>query len=102
MLHLYERDENLKQKRYYLRYLGGFIGDETTMKEFVREKVKNWQAKIQLLSAAANFCPHESFSVFSKSVQTEWKFLMRVVPGCDEILKPLEDSIKKPVHINHN
>ena len=76
------------------RYLGGFIGDKTTMKEFVPEKSKNWQAKIQLLSAAANSCPHESFSVFTKSVQAEWNFLMRVVPGCDEFLKPLEDSIK--------
>ena len=64
------------------------------MKEFVHEKIKNWQAKIQLLSAAANFCPHESFSVFTKSVQAEWNFLMRVVPGCDEVLKPLEDSKK--------
>ena len=76
------------------RYLGGFIGNKTTMKEFVHKKIKNWQAKIQLLSAAANFCPQESFSVFAKSVQAEWNFLMRVVPGCDEFLKPLEDSIK--------
>ena len=63
------------------------------MKEFAHE-IKNWQANIQLLSAAANFCPHESFSVFTKSVQAEWNFLMRVVPGCDEFLKPIEDSIK--------
>ena len=76
------------------RYLGGFLGDKTTMKEFVHEKIKNWQAKIQLLSAAANFCPHGIFSVFTKSVQAEWIFLMRVVQGCDEFLKPLEDSIK--------
>ena len=76
------------------RYLGGFIGDKTTMKEFVHEKIKNWQAKIQLLGAAASFYPHESFSVFTKSVQAEWNFFMRVVPGCDEFLKPLEDSTK--------
>ena len=65
------------------------------MKEFVNEKIRNWQAKIQLLSAAANFFPHESLSVFTKSVQAEWNFLIRVVPGGDEFLKPLEDSIKK-------
>ena len=64
------------------------------MKEFVHEKIRNWQAKIQLLIAAANF-PHESLSVFTKSVQAEWNFLIRVVPGGDEFLKPLEDSIKK-------
>ena len=74
------------------RYLGGFIGDETSMKEFFHEK--KWQAKIQLLSAAANFCPHESFSVFTKSGQAEWTFLMRVLLGCDEFLEPLEDSIE--------
>ena len=64
------------------------------MREFVHEKVKNWQAKIQLLSAAANFSPHASFSVFTKSVRAERILLKRVVPGCDEFLKPLEDSIK--------
>ena len=32
--------------------------------------------------------------MFTKSVQAEWTVLMRVVPGCDEFLKPLEDSIK--------
>ena len=63
------------------------------MKEFAHE-TKNWQAKIQILSAKANFCSHESFSVFTKSVLAEWNFLMRVVPGCDEFLKPIEDSIK--------
>ena len=46
------------------------------------------------MSAAANFCPHESFPVFTKSVQAEWNFLLRVVPGCDEFFKPLEDSLK--------
>ena len=71
------------------RYVEGFIGDETTLKAFVHEKIKNWQAKMQLLSTAANFCPQESFSVFTKSVQSEWKFLMGVDPGCDEFLKPL-------------
>ena len=54
------------------------IGAETTMKEIVHKKIKNWQAKIQILSAAADFCPHESFSVFTKSVQAEWNFLERV------------------------
>ena len=76
------------------RYLGSFIGDETTMKESVQEKTKNWQVKSQLLSLAANFYPHESFSVLTKSVQAKRNSLMRVVPCCDKFLKPLEDSIK--------
>ena len=46
------------------------------------------------LSATANCCPHESFSVFKKSVQAEWNFLMRIVPSCDDFLKPLDDSIE--------
>ena len=98
-------DTTLSQKSFLIvhpDHLGGFIGDKTTMKEFVHEKIKNWQTKIQFLSAAANSCPHDSFSVFTKSVQAEWNFLIRVVPGCDEFLKPLENSIKKPVHIHRN
>ena len=63
------------------------------MKEFVHEKIKKWQAKIQLMSTAGNFCP-QSLSKFTKSVQAEWNFLMRVVPECNEFLIPLEDSIK--------
>ena len=35
------------------RYLEGFIGDKTTLKAFVHKKIKNWQAKMQLFSAAA-------------------------------------------------
>ena len=30
------------------RYLGGFVGDETTTKKFVYKKNQNWQAKIQI------------------------------------------------------
>ena len=56
------------------RDLGGFIDDETTMKEFVHEKIKNWHTEIQILSAAANFCPNESFLVFTKSVQPNTVF----------------------------
>ena len=63
------------------------------MKEFVHEKIKKWQAKIQLMSTAGDFCP-QSLSKFTKSVQAEWNFLMRVVPECNEFLIPLKDSIK--------
>ena len=44
------------------RHLAGFIGDQITLKEFVHEKIKNWHARIQLLSTAVVFCPRASFT----------------------------------------
>uniref|UniRef100_A0A0K6SA22 Uncharacterized protein n=1 Tax=Chromera velia CCMP2878 TaxID=1169474 RepID=A0A0K6SA22_9ALVE len=43
---------------------------------------------------AAEFAPHEAYATCSKSLQHEWKFVARVVPGAGEQMGQLEGIIR--------
>ena len=48
------------------RYLGGFIGKESELAEFLAKKIENWRAKVLALTEAYDACPHEAYSVLTK------------------------------------
>ena len=57
------------------RFLGGFIGDQETTKQFLHNKITGWVNN--LLKAAASQ-PQAAFSAVSKSMQFEWSYLQRI------------------------
>ena len=87
------------------RFPGGVIGDHSGKVLFVNEKVEKWSKAIQLLSSVAKQQPQAAFIGFTKSLQHEWTFLQRVVPGCGPLLSGTEDSIRShfiPSLFGHN
>ena len=44
-------------------------------------------------TSIANEHPHEAFSAFSRSLQAEWNFILRIVPGAAEIMERVEKEI---------
>ena len=52
------------------------------------------ERKILILCKALDYCPHEAFSAFTKSVHAEKNFMKKTEYNSEEFLQPLEDSIK--------
>ena len=48
---------------------------------------------IKVLSDVATAQPQLAYAAFTKSLQHEWAFLMRVVPGCGPLFQELEHAI---------
>ncbi|GAX17715.1 hypothetical protein FisN_UnNu087, partial [Fistulifera solaris] len=78
----------------YARYLGGFIGDRSYLGEWLCPKIEAWISKVEALSMVARTEPQAAYAAFTISLQNEWAYIQRVVPGCEEFLKPLEVALR--------
>lgn len=76
------------------RYLGGFIGTEEESRQHVMDKVKDWEAAVGELTKVAWKEPQAAFSGFTRSLQSEWTFIQRVLPDMDSCFLPLAESIR--------
>ena len=59
------------------RYLGGYVGDETGLKNFTNDKVKGWVSCVERVAEAAVHQPQALNAVLVKSIQAEWSLFQR-------------------------
>ena len=71
------------------RFLGGFIGDHESTKQFLDNKITGWVNNLLKLSIAAESQPQAAFAALSKSMQFEWFYLQRILPSCEEAFTPI-------------
>ena len=76
------------------RHLRAVIGSALFKSNYVRGRVDEWVASVDVLSKIAVSQPHAAHSVFVHRLQAKWGFLMRTVPNLSEQMQPLEDAIR--------
>ena len=77
------------------RYLGGFIGSEGALKEWVLPKVEGWVHGVQTLARFAKRYPQSAYAGLAMSLQSEWQYLQRVTPGVSAHFAPIERAIRE-------
>ena len=77
------------------RHLGAAVGTLDFQYEYVQEKIKTWIECIKKLAFIANTEPHAAFTPYTHSLQCQWTFLCRTMPGNAQWFEPLEDAIRK-------
>ncbi|KAL7502374.1 hypothetical protein ACHAXN_001333, partial [Cyclotella atomus] len=77
-----------------LRYLGGFIGGNVDKLDWVKNKVKGWVDGVKILASVARRFPQTAFAGKTISLQNEWQYVMRTVPGIAALFDPLEKEIR--------
>jgi hypothetical protein len=75
------------------RYVGGFVGSEAMLERWIDPKVKKWVAGIEILARIASRFPQTAYAGLVSSLQAEWQYLSRVVPGVERFLGPIETAI---------
>ena len=60
------------------RYFGGYIGDNESKCDWLRERTMKWGKNINTISETAEKYPQESYAVVVRVIQLEWIFLQRV------------------------
>ena len=73
------------------RFLGGYIGDPAMRDDYVLQKVQQWCKYVRTFAAIASSQPQAAFVAVTKSLQFEWTFLLRVIPGCGPLMTELEN-----------
>ena len=77
------------------RYLGGFIGTKDTQDAWLQPKIQKWVEAVQILARVARRYPQTAYAGLTRSLQTEWTYLQRVVPGISEAFAPVEQALAK-------
>src|SRR6185437_16387812 len=75
------------------RHLGAAVGNSDFKESYVKHKVDNWILAVKKLAVIATTQPHAAFSAFTQSLQGQWTFLSRAMPGISHLFEPLEQSI---------
>ena len=71
------------------QYLGGFVGSDDERHAFVTKKVQQWCNFVQKFAEIAVTQPQAAYAALSKSLQSEWTFLLRAVPRCGFLFQDL-------------
>ncbi len=72
------------------RYMGGFVGSEAMLEHWLDPMVKKWVTGIETLARIAVRFPQTAYAGLVSSLQAEWQYICRVVPGAGQYLKPVE------------
>ena len=60
------------------RYLGGYIGDDKSKSNLLRERMLTWDNNVGTISKTAGKYPQESYSTVASAIKLEWIFIQRV------------------------
>ncbi len=75
------------------RHLGAAIGSRTFTEEYVCGKVHAWTDEIKRLAKVATSQPHAAYAAFTHGLSSRWTYLLRTIPGIQDLLIPLENEI---------
>ena len=77
------------------RYVGGHVGSVAMRDRWIGPMVENWVNGVKALAKAARKYPQSAYCGFTHSLQAEWQYIGRCVPGVDAHLAPVEDAIQR-------
>ena len=74
--------------------LGSPVGKPEYIADFVSQKVMQWVGEIEKLAEIADSQPHAAYGAITHGLSSKWSFLSRTTPDIDNLLVPIETSIR--------
>ena len=65
--------------------LGRHVGSSIGRRKYVQGKVDSWAQYVTRLADIARKQPQDAYAALTKSLMFEWKFLQRIVSGCEDL-----------------
>lgn len=69
------------------------MGDTASKESYMRLKSDSWVECVERLAKVAAFQPQAGYVALAKSLQFEWSFVQRVIPGCGNSLERVQECI---------
>jgi hypothetical protein len=77
------------------RYVGGHVGTLEKEVAWIRPQVAKWAAAVEKLAEIALRYPQTAYAGLAMSLQGEWQYLLRTVPGAGALMGPIEKAIRE-------
>ena len=77
------------------RYLGAYLGLQAKLEAWVKPKVEAWAHRVKVLVQISRRNPQLAYAVLGMSLQLEWQYLQRTVPGVSTLMGPIEEALRE-------
>ena len=75
------------------RYLGAYLGPQAELEVWVKPKVEAWAHEVKVLVKIARKHPQSAYAGLGMSLQLEWQYLQRTVPGVRTLMGTIEEAL---------
>ena len=72
-----------------IQYLGVYLGPGGGLKAWVRPKVEAWAHRVLDRAKISKIYPQLAYTGLEMSLQLEWQYLQRTVPGVGTLMGPI-------------
>ena len=76
-------------------YFGGYIRDDESKYEWLKERVDTWDQKICTIRKTAGKYPEESYATVVRAIQLEWIFLQNITTNMGDMFAGVETMIQE-------
>ena len=77
------------------RYLGAYLGPQAELEAWVKPQVEAWTHGVRVLAKIARRHPQSAYTGLGMSLQFEWQYLQRTVPGVGTLMGPIEEALRE-------
>ena len=75
------------------KYLGGYIGSDSSKAIYMQEKINKWIKQLEMLSMIAKHEPQAAYSSFTAGFKHRFTYHTRVMSDIDDLLKQIDHII---------
>ena len=75
------------------RSLGGYIGNDESKNDWLRERTLTWEKNISTISETVGKYPQENYAAVVRAIQSEWIFLQHVTWYTGDAFEGVEKMI---------
>ena len=91
------------------KYLGGYVGTDEAVKEYVQALVNDWMDQLDTLISIAKTEPQAAYAAFTSGFKHKLTYFIRTIPNISSLLKPLDEKVNSELipaiteghHCNH-
>ena len=77
------------------RYLGAYLGLQEELEAWVKPQVEAWAHGVSILAKISQRQPQSAYASLGMSLQSEWQYLQRTVPGVGTLMAPIEEALRE-------
>ena len=75
--------------------MGDYLGTREELGDWVSPKVESWAHRLRTIAKISKRYPQLAYAGLYVSLQLEWQYLQRTVPGVGYIMVPIEDFLRE-------
>ena len=73
-------------------YVGAYLGPQEKLEAWVKPQVKAWTHRVRVIGKIDQRNTHLAYAGLGMSLQLEWQYLQRNVPGVGTLISPIEEA----------